>query len=130
MQKYNDKELSEILDKLSDESKNCLIRALIQNDKKNVSIVTEPIYKNITDANGDFVGKIFVEEKYGVQVIYKGEEYREYDFIYEISYVDNNYLYHIIEAHKDNFEETIYKIFANGGFEVEIACTYIDKEKE
>jgi len=128
MKKYNDKELSEILDKLSDETKNRLIKALLENDRKNVAIVSEPIYRKIVTDNGNVIGIDIKDVVYGVAVTHKAEEYREYDFTYEISYVDKDYAYHIVEANKDNFEETIYKIFANGGFEVEIACTYLDKE--
>lgn len=124
IQKYNNKELSEILNKFTDEMKNNLIRVLMENDRENVSIVEEPIYDYMMDKNGAIIGRKPIPNKYsyGFSVTHKAEEYREYDFIYEISYVDKDYAYHIVEANKNNFEETIYKIFANGGFEVEIAC--------
>jgi hypothetical protein len=129
MKKYNDKQLSEILDKLSDETKNFLIKALLKYDRENVDIVSEPIYRKIVTDNGN-VDIDIKDVVYGVAVTHKAEEYREYDFTYEISYVDKDYAYHIVEANKDNFEEIIYNIFANGGFEVEIACTYLKEKRE
>ncbi len=114
--------LSEILNKLSDQTKNILIRALMENDRKNVAIVSEPIYKKITTANGTVVGIDIEKFVYGVSVTHKAEEYREREFVYRISYVDDNHLYHTVDVDKDNFEDAIYKIFDNGGFEVKIVC--------
>lgn len=122
MNKYDSAKLSEILDKLSDETKNCLIKALLENDKENVSIVAEPIYKKITTANGTEVGVYIDSIVYGVAVTHKAEEHRYRDSIYRVNYVDDDKVYRTVDANKNNLEEIVYKIFDNGGFDVKITC--------
>ena len=117
--KYNGKEMSEILDKLSDGAKNLLIKVLIENDSKNVSIIESPMHNKIAITNGTVD---ITTTAYAISVTHTAEEYREHDYIYRINYVDDEQSYHTVDTNKDNFEETIYKVFANGGFEVKITC--------
>lgn len=124
MQKYSDEELSEILDKLSDEMKNTLIKALMENDRKNVSVVETPIYENIMDFDGNVIGQAIVATKYGISVMHKADEspHRQRDFMYSVNYVNDNHMYKTVIVNKDSLEKTIYEIFDNGGFEVKITC--------